>query len=474
MDDRLPFDEIADLEDIMQAGTFERDSQALLDNTVLHGAMGETYEEKFNFFKDLYLSADDDKEVVLSHFNPVNDFDDNDVFEEFLKLQHLISVEESLSSPPHSSNDESLPSSVTQMDRPNSGLPRVPAQEGAPRPPQEMPTFLCLPSNCQEMDLPQRVEESLVGQSVVYPATPLLSVRSLLNLHNYSRNPLMMDNMEKVNNAASDTQNPRGQGASGVCSPFQETVDDASSSHHKVICPSEREVQLGPERSGKGQRSKHLVPQRQYWRGRFQSGSKQVRISKGKPEVSVLRRILMTPSEPKVPSKQLDRGASASETLGAINLSELSHKCPPEKTARGCDCLANGDLHNNDSCYIFYDNLNCNTGENEAIKAKTTYTGGKHDNSSPPQKVLTNNSNSAATMSYEGSNLSSSPETAELSKDENHGSPPLCISWEAVETTCVRLLARGQEAEEANYPKHVAEQLILEEFGKCVSQIFHM
>ncbi|XP_028913167.1 tesmin-like [Ornithorhynchus anatinus] len=470
MEDRFLFDGVSDLEDVMQTDAFERDSQVFLDNAVLHDAAGETYEEKFNFFKDIYLSEDDDRDVVPSHFNPVDDFNENDIFEEFLKLQDLRSIEESLSSPPHSSNDQSLFSSATQ-DNPNNVPFSVLAKEGAAHLSQEMPAFLCLPSNHQEMDLSLSVEDSLMGQSVVYPIAPLPSVSSLLSLHNYSRNPLTMDNMPKVDNAASDTQetfqNPYVQGDSGVGPPFQETVDDASSSHRKVICPSEREMQLRPKNSGKGRRRRsklHLGPKKRYQNNRF--------YSDGKPEVSVLKRILMTPPELKVPSKQLDHGASASETLGATYLPELSLKCPPQKAARDCYFLTNGDLCLNGSCYNSYDNLNCDTGENKAIKANITYTGGKNDDRSPPRKELTNNSNSTATENHEDSNLISSPETVGLPKDENHGSPPLCISWEAVETTCARLLARGQEAEEANYPKHIAEQLILEEFGRCISQIF--
>ncbi|XP_035885920.1 tesmin [Phyllostomus discolor] len=48
-----------------------------------------------------------------------------------------------------------------------------------------------------------------------------------------------------------------------------------------------------------------------------------------------------------------------------------------------------------------------------------------------------------------------------------------CISWEVVEATCACLLAQGEEAERAQRPEGLAQQMILEEFGRCLSQILH-
>lgn len=48
-----------------------------------------------------------------------------------------------------------------------------------------------------------------------------------------------------------------------------------------------------------------------------------------------------------------------------------------------------------------------------------------------------------------------------------------CISWEVVEATCACLLAQAEEAEKQDYSICLAEQMILEEFGRCLSQILH-
>lgn len=55
-----------------------------------------------------------------------------------------------------------------------------------------------------------------------------------------------------------------------------------------------------------------------------------------------------------------------------------------------------------------------------------------------------------------------------------HRQPTSCISWEVVEATCACLLAQGEEAEKEQRPQGLAEQLILEEFGRCLSQILHI
>lgn len=42
-----------------------------------------------------------------------------------------------------------------------------------------------------------------------------------------------------------------------------------------------------------------------------------------------------------------------------------------------------------------------------------------------------------------------------------------------MEATCACLLAQGEEAERARRPEGLAQQMILEEFGRCLSQILH-
>lgn len=50
---------------------------------------------------------------------------------------------------------------------------------------------------------------------------------------------------------------------------------------------------------------------------------------------------------------------------------------------------------------------------------------------------------------------------------------PSCISWEVVEATCACLLAQGEEAEKGQCSECLAEQMVLEEFGRCLVQILH-
>lgn len=43
-----------------------------------------------------------------------------------------------------------------------------------------------------------------------------------------------------------------------------------------------------------------------------------------------------------------------------------------------------------------------------------------------------------------------------------------------VEAACACLLAQGEEAEKERCSECLAEQMILEEFGRCLSQILHI
>lgn len=49
--------------------------------------------------------------------------------------------------------------------------------------------------------------------------------------------------------------------------------------------------------------------------------------------------------------------------------------------------------------------------------------------------------------------------------------PAVSISWEEVKAVCACLLVQAQEAEERGYSVRLAEQMIMEEFGRCLSQI---
>ncbi|NWR62988.1 MTL5 protein, partial [Bucorvus abyssinicus] len=51
--------------------------------------------------------------------------------------------------------------------------------------------------------------------------------------------------------------------------------------------------------------------------------------------------------------------------------------------------------------------------------------------------------------------------------------PAVCISWEEVKAVCTCLLMEAEEAEERGYSGWLAEWMIMEEFGRCLSQILH-
>ncbi|NXF32193.1 MTL5 protein, partial [Nyctibius bracteatus] len=55
-----------------------------------------------------------------------------------------------------------------------------------------------------------------------------------------------------------------------------------------------------------------------------------------------------------------------------------------------------------------------------------------------------------------------------LKKDRQ---PAVCISWEEVKAVCACLLVQAEEAEKRGYPACLAEEMIMEEFGSCLSRI---
>ncbi|XP_065539201.1 tesmin isoform X2 [Lathamus discolor] len=60
-----------------------------------------------------------------------------------------------------------------------------------------------------------------------------------------------------------------------------------------------------------------------------------------------------------------------------------------------------------------------------------------------------------------------------LPRSKKDRQPAVYISWEEVKAVCACLLVQAQEAEERGYSVRLAEQMIMEEFGRCLSQILH-
>ncbi|EHB12710.1 Tesmin [Heterocephalus glaber] len=131
---------------------------------------------------------------------------------------------------------------------------------------------------------------------------------------------------------------------------------------------------------------------------------------------------------------------------------------------KGCNCKRSGCLKNYCECYeakIMCSSIckciDCNNYEE-----------------SPERKTLMNMPRSMETREFEGSHHLSPIKISELSKlRKSSRRPSSCISWEVVEATCACLLARGEEAEKDHCSQHLAEQMILEEFGRCLSQILY-
>ncbi|NXJ08160.1 MTL5 protein, partial [Odontophorus gujanensis] len=61
-----------------------------------------------------------------------------------------------------------------------------------------------------------------------------------------------------------------------------------------------------------------------------------------------------------------------------------------------------------------------------------------------------------------------------LPKLEKHREPVVSISWEDVKATCASLLVKAKEIEKGGYSVCQAEYMIMEEFGRCLSQILHV
>nr|XP_056707952.1 tesmin [Euleptes europaea] len=131
---------------------------------------------------------------------------------------------------------------------------------------------------------------------------------------------------------------------------------------------------------------------------------------------------------------------------------------------KGCNCKRSGCLKN--YCECFEAKIMCSS----ICKC----VGCKNYEESPDRKTLMNMPNHMEIRSNE-ENESVSFSTSEiLAKTRNDSRQSnTCISWEVVEATCACLLAQAEEAEKESYSVCLAEQMILEEFGRCLSQILH-
>ncbi|EAW74720.1 metallothionein-like 5, testis-specific (tesmin), isoform CRA_c [Homo sapiens] len=130
---------------------------------------------------------------------------------------------------------------------------------------------------------------------------------------------------------------------------------------------------------------------------------------------------------------------------------------------KGCNCRRSGCLKNYCECYEAQ--IMCSS----ICKC----IGCKNYEESPERKTLMSMPNYMQTGGLEGSHYLPPTKFSGLPRFSHDRRPSSCISWEVVEATCACLLAQGEEAEKEHCSKCLAEQMILEEFGRCLSQILH-
>ncbi|XP_032138444.1 tesmin isoform X1 [Sapajus apella] len=261
----------------------------------------------------------------------------------------------------------------------------------------------------------------------------------------------------------------------------QEPEDTSCCSHKKdsnpmVICQLKGGTQmLCIDNSGTRElKALHLVPQ-------YQDQNSYLQSDVPKPMTALVGRFLPVPAKLNLITQQLDKGALSSVVNGSAFPLGSTLPGPPKITLAGyCDCFTSGDFGNNCNCNNCCNNLHHEIERFKAIKAKMMCSsvckciGCKNYEESPERKTLMSTPNYVQTGGLEGSHHLSPTKFPGLPKFRKDRRPPSCISWEVVEATCACLLAQGEEAEKEHCSECLAQQMILEEFGRCLSQILHI
>ncbi|XP_015358771.1 tesmin [Marmota marmota marmota] len=322
-------------------------------------------------------------------------------------------------------------------------------------------------------------------------------------------------------------QSPLAQESCCTFLSSQEAEDTPGCSRKKdsgpmVICQLKGGAQmLCIEHSGTRElKALHLVPQHQDQNNYLQSDVP-------KPMTTLVGRFLPVPAKLNLIAQQLDSGARPSAVTGPAFPTGSALPGPPKIALAGyCDCFASGDFCNNCNCNNCCNNLRHEIERFKAIKAcldrnpeafqpkigkgklgdvKPRHTKGcnckrsgclknycecyeakimcssickcvgcKNYEESPERKMLTNMPSYVETADLEGRHHLSPTKFPGLPRFRKDRRLSSCISWEVVEATCACLLAQGEEAEKEHCSECLAEQMILEEFGRCLSQILRI
>ncbi|XP_031244945.1 tesmin isoform X1 [Mastomys coucha] len=241
-----------------------------------------------------------------------------------------------------------------------------------------------------------------------------------------------------------------------------------------------------------------------------------------KPMTTLVGRLLPVPAKLNLIT-QVDNGTLPSAVNGAAFPSGPALQGPPKIALAGyCDCFSSGDFCNSCSC----NNLRHELERFKAIKAcldrnpeafqpkmgksrlgaaKLRHSKGcnckrsgclknycecyeakimcssickciacKNYEESPERKMLMSTPHYMEPGDFESSHHLSPVKFSGPPKLRKNRQAFSCISWEVVEATCACLLAQGEEAEQERCSPILAEQMVLEEFGRCLSQILHI